>query len=48
MNNNKLPNQCPCCFRDVDFTDSIIRDGEEIETDAWFCNICGGLVMWKK
>ena len=43
----KLPERCPCCFRKADFTDTITRDGEEYETDAWFCNFCGGLVCWK-
>ena len=44
----KLPERCPCCFRNADFTDKITRNGEEHETDAWFCNFCGGLVGWKR
>ncbi len=43
----KLPERCPCCFRNADFTDTITRNGEEYQTDAWFCNFCGGLVCWK-
>jgi hypothetical protein len=49
VNNNskKLHELCPCCFSKADFTDVITSNGEECETDAWFCNFCGGLVCWK-
>jgi hypothetical protein len=43
----KLPSRCPCCYRKSDFTDTITRHGVEYETDAWFCKVCGGLVLWK-
>lgn len=51
---DKLPERCPCCFKEADYTDIIkksendLHEAFEYETDAWFCNYCGGLVCWKK
>lgn len=49
----KLPERCPCCHREADYTDIIKRPANDLseafeyESNAWFCNYCGGLVAWK-
>jgi hypothetical protein len=49
----KLPERCPCCFKIANYTDIIkkqkndLHEEFEYESDAWFCNFCGGLVCWK-
>lgn len=49
----KLPEKCPICFKDGDYTDVIKKQANDLheefeyEVDAWFCNKCNGLVCWK-
>lgn len=51
-NTQQLPERCPNCYRNADYTNIIkkqandIHEAFEYESDAWFCKHCGGLVGW--
>lgn len=51
---NGLPEKCPFCFSNGNYTDIIkkpanyLHEAFEYMSDALFCVKCGGLVKWKK